>query len=663
MVCEGMRNHKSGRLLKFDAESIVAVWTLYFPLFKEGLREIFGRHFANATQNPPHPCRARIPLHRNSVQQARPTGRETPASPSFKKDEVLRHGHFLNCHIEFQQIPSTGAVFRPNMPGTPRQMAFYVLLCWAVIVAGCTQPAQRNTLDIRNTPPPAPREFRAVWVASVANIDWPSRKDLTVAEQRAEISSIIERASELKLNAIILQVRTSADALYDSTLEPWSEYLTGEQGKAPQPFYDPLNEWIEKAHARGIELHAWFNPYRARHTAAKSPPSRDHIANTHPGAVKSYGGYLWMDPGEPIAAKRTLDVILDVVRRYDIDGVHIDDYFYPYPVTTPAVPPATPIEIDFPDAAAWSNYLLTGGKLARADWRRQNVNTLIEKIYTGIKAEKRWVKFGVSPFGLGKPELRPPGIAGFSQYDKLYADVELWLQRGWMDYFVPQLYWPINQPPQAFGVLLDYWLKQNIAHRHVWPGLYTSRIMTSANPNPGAPGAPGEHARSWEPSEILNQIALTRARAIVEPLANGHVHFSMAALSQNRKSISDQLKRVAYPTTALVPSMPWLGAPPTVPIITPNVNAISRKMSLQISAGAGALPLRYAIWTRDDKSNGWKFQAKLVGTQDRAKGSLDWALDSTAASSEMVISAIDRIGNESARVTLNVSPEGVRILP
>ena len=536
-------------------------------------------------------------------------------------------------------------------------MAFYVALCWVLIIAGCTQPMQRNSLEVTNAPPPAPREFRAVWVASVANIDWPSRKDLSVGEQRAEISSIIERASELNLNAIILQVRTSADALYDSKLEPWSEYLTGEQGKAPQPYYDPLNEWIEKAHARGIELHAWFNPYRARHTAAKSPPSRDHIANTHPAAVKSYGGYLWMDPGEPIAAKRTLEVILDVVRRYDIDGVHIDDYFYPYPVATPASLPSAPAEIDFPDDPAWSNYLLTGGKLARADWRRQNVNALIEKIYTGIKAEKRWVKFGVSPFGLGKPELRPPGIVGFSQYDKLYADVELWLQRGWMDYLAPQLYWPIDQPSQAYGVLLDYWLRQNTAKRHVWPGLFTSRITPGANPNPE------DNSRSWEPTEILNQIALTRTRAVAEPLASGQVHFSMAALSQNRKSISDHLKRAAYHSAALVPAMPWLGAPPAAPIITPNVGTPPQKMSLQISSGAGALPARYAIWTSEEKTNGWKFQSKLVGTQDRAKGSLNWPLDYTGASSVMVISAIDRVGNESARVTIKVSPEGVRISP
>ena len=558
--------------------------------------------------------------------------------------------------------PSIGGPFRAKRLQTPRRLAFYALLCGVMLVAGCTLPARKDAATANDAPPPAPREFRAVWVASVANIDWPSRSNLTVAEQKAEIVSIINRAAELNLNAIILQVRTSADALYDSKLEPWSEYLTGEQGKAPQPFYDPLSEWIDLAHARGIELHAWFNPYRARHTSAKSPPSRTHIANTNPAAVKSYGGYLWMDPGEAVAAQRTLDVILDVVRRYDIDGVHIDDYFYPYPVTSPAptapsAPAAPPVEIDFPDEAAWSAYLLAGGKLSRADWRRQNVNQLIEKVYAGIKTEKRWVKFGVSPFGLGKPELRPPGIAGFSQYDKLFADVELWLQKGWLDYFVPQLYWRIDSPQQAYGVLLDYWLKQNTANRHVWPGLYTSRISATANANPG------DNSAVWEPTEILNQIALTRKRATNEPLAQGHVHFSMAALSQNRKSVSDRLQREAYSGAVMVPAMPWLGTPPPPPLLTLVPGNASRKSIVSVSSGAGGLPSKYAVWKREGESGKWQFQIIPVANADLVRGSLNFPIDLNAGDRRYVISAIDRVGNESTRVTLVVGAEGIKVMP
>ena len=558
--------------------------------------------------------------------------------------------------------PGIGGHFGGKSLQTPRQMAFYAFLFTAMLIAGCTLPAHKDSAGTSNIAPPTPREFRAVWVASVANIDWPSRSNLSVAEQKAEIASIVNRAADLNLNAIIVQVRTSADALYDSKLEPWSEYLTGEQGKAPQPFYDPLSEWIDLAHARGIELHAWFNPYRARHTSAKSPPSRSHIANTHPTAVKSYGGYLWMDPGETVAAQRTLEVILDVTRRYDIDGVHLDDYFYPYPVTAPA--PSTSaaiaeplVEVDFPDEPAWSAYLLAGGKLARADWRRQNVNQLIEKIYAGIKNEKRWVKFGVSPFGLGKPELRPPGIAGFSQYDKLYADVELWLQKGWLDYFVPQLYWRIDSPQQAYGVLLDYWLKQNTANRHVWPGLYTSRISATANANPG------DNPATWEPAEILNQIALTRQRASVEPLAQGHVHFSMAALSQNRKSISDRLQREAYSGAAIVPAMPWLGTPPPPPLLTPIPGNATRKGGVSISAGAAGLPSKYAVWKREGENGKWQIQILPVVNADVVRGTLNLPIDDGAGERRYVISAIDRAGNESPRVTLAIDADGMKVLP
>jgi uncharacterized lipoprotein YddW (UPF0748 family) len=198
-------------------------------------------------------------------------------------------------------------------------------LALAGFLSACTtQPTAPGAADM---PPPAPREFRAAWVSTVANIDWPSKPGLPSGQQQAEAIAILDRAVSLKLNAIVLQVRPAADAIYPSPIEPWTEYLTGAQGKPPMPMYDPLAFWIKEAHARGLELHAWFNPYRARHATAKSAPSSEHISRTAPGAVKQYGRFLWMDPGDETAAKQTLEVVLDVVRRYDIDGVHIDDYF------------------------------------------------------------------------------------------------------------------------------------------------------------------------------------------------------------------------------------------------------------------------------------------------------------------------------------------------
>lgn len=477
------------------------------------------------------------------------------------------------------------------------------------------------------TPPPAPREFRAAWVSTVANIDWPSKQNLSAAKQQEEAIAILDRAKAMNLNAIVLQVRPAADAIYASEIEPWSEYLSGAQGKAPQPWYDPLKFWIAQAHARGLELHAWFNPYRARHATAKSPVSASHVSKTMPSAVKTYGRFLWMDPGEEAASKQTLAVILDVVRRYDIDGVHIDDYFYPYPIEAGGGPEGAldgfagiKPELDFPDQPAWQRYLLGGGKLAKPDWRRQNVNQLIETLYKGIHAEKSWVRFGISPFGLGKPERRPPGIVGFSQYDKLYADAETWLENGWLDYLSPQLYWPIGQAPQAYGVLLDYWLAQNRQGRHIWPGLFTSRI-----------GAP---TKSYAPDEIVQQIGLTRSRV----RAGGHVHFSIAALMDNRQGISDQLMAGHYAGPALVPATPWLGSGvPEAPSVTARTGA--NLIHLKITPGKDNV--HYAIWSRHGSD--WRFAVAPAGKAD-------WSVADDA--SAVVVSAIDRLGNESERLTV-----------
>jgi len=393
--------------------------------------------------------------------------------------------------------------------------------------SGCTGVERRKPDAPRA--PQLPREFRGAWIAAVANIDWPSRPGLTSEAQQDEVRQLVATARQVGLNALIVQVRAAADALYASPLEPWSEYLTGEQGRAPRPFYDPLAFWIAEAHRAGLELHAWFNPYRARHSSSHSPLAANHVAVTRPGIVKRYGDFLWMDPGEPAAADRSLEVILDVVRRYDVDGVHIDDYFYPYPVKG-----ENGEDLPFPDDASWYAYLTSGGRLARADWRRANVDAFVERLYREVHRENDGIRVGVSPFGIGRPDRRPPGVAGFSQYDALYANVERWLENGWMDYLVPQLYWKSDSPGQPFEVLLEYWRSQNPRGVDIWPGLFTSRIDASEN--------------SWTPEEIVAQVAAARARGV-----NGHVHFSMTAIAQNRRGIAERL-RAAYGERALVPA-------------------------------------------------------------------------------------------------------------
>ena len=481
--------------------------------------------------------------------------------------------------------------------------------------------------------PAAQREFRAAWVATVANIDWPSRKGLSSAEQQAQIRAIVDRAAELGLNALILQVRTSADAFYPSALEPWSEYLTGTQGQAPEPFYDPLALWIELAHARGMELHAWFNPFRARQSAGRSAPHASHVSQSQPSWVKTYGDQLWMDPGEPAAAAHTLAVFQDVLQRYDVDGIHIDDYFYPYPVTENA---QSKTEIDFPDQPAWQRYLDGGGTLERADWRRDNVNRLVERIYTMIRSTKPWVQFGISPFGLGRPDLRPPGIQGFSQYHKLYADIERWLQQGTLDYLVPQLYWRMDQAAQAFVPLLDYWNRQNTQGRNVYAGMFTSRIA--------APGA--DSASGWAPSEISKQIAATRERAP----GSGHVHFSMVALMQNRQGLADTLRTQTYAQPALVPASPWMGqAVPAQPVAQVRA-AGDQALALHIAPAPAAQ--RWALWLRYGQTWQWMLCTQRTATLPAA--SADGALNA------IVVSALNRANQESPRLGLLPPAGGTR---
>lgn len=388
------------------------------------------------------------------------------------------------------------------------------------------------------TPPPVPnREFRGVWVASVANIDWPSKPGLTSEQQQAELVVILDKCAALHLNAVVFQIRPACDALYPSPYEPWSEYLTGTQGKAPEPLYDPLAFAVAEAHKRGLALHAWFNPYRARHASAKSPPAAAHISQTHPEWVKTYGKSLWLDPGEPAVQKYSLAVISDVVRRYDIDGVHIDDYFYPYKERGPDGQ-----ILDFPDDVSWGKYRAAGGKKKRDDWRRDNVNRFVEKLYQTVKREKKWVQVGISPFGIYRPGF-PEQIKGFDAYREIYCDSRLWLQKGWLDYLSPQLYWKIEQTPQSFPVLLNWWAANNPKGRHIWPGLFTSK---------------------YDADEIAFQTRITRGLA----QSGGAIHFSMTPILSNKGGIADTLASV-YSSPALVPVFSWLDdAKPAAPTVT-----------------------------------------------------------------------------------------------
>ena len=380
--------------------------------------------------------------------------------------------------------------------------------------------------------PPLPaREFRGAWIATVHNIDWPSKSGLSAETQRAELSAIMQRAADLKLNAVIFQVRPQCDAFYKSS-EPWSRFLSGTMGESPG--YDPLEFAIREAHARGLELHAWFNPFRAA-SSRDTPTASSHVTRRHPEWVRSYGTQLWLDPGEPEARAYSMHIILDVLRRYDVDGIHIDDYFDPNPVAGAA----------FPDDATYRKH---GGGMDRDDWRRACINGFVEQLYRSIKTEKRGVKFGISPFGIWRPRVPDSIEAELDSYAHLYADARHWLREGWCDYMAPQLYWSIEPAKQSFPVLLDWWRGENRAHRHIWPGLAVDRI----GPNRDA-------------QEIVNQLALTR-RAGAGP---GQIYWSAKNVLGDRGGIAKLLHSAAYADSALIPASPWLDAsPPERPVLT-----------------------------------------------------------------------------------------------
>lgn len=467
-------------------------------------------------------------------------------------------------------------------------------------------------------PPAISREFRGVWVASVKNIDWPSKPGLSSAQQKAELVSLLDRARQLRLNAVLLQIRPSCDALYASKIEPWSEYLTGQMGRPPEPFYDPLEFAVAEAHQRGLELHAWFNPYRARHAAAFSSISSTHISKVRPRLVRTYGTSLWLDPGEREVQEYSLKVVMDVVQRYDIDGVHFDDYFYPYPEKKDARGAVLP----FPDWSSWKRYRDGGGRMERDDWRRENVNLFIIRVSQAIRAAKPWVRFGISPFGIWRSGYPAP-IRGLDAYDVLYADSRKWLREGWVDYLAPQLYWGDDTRETSFTTLLGWWFSENVQHRHLWPGLDISRV-----------------GRSRGPEEIVNQVRATRQQAT----SDGNIHWGIRALIENRRGLADSMVSELYGQTALTPSVPWTdNHPPPAVKLSASVPA-SGSVRLSVTPGTNSEPGRF--WLIQSRvGSGWSTE---VLPANPSGGNFE-----IGGRPELIsVSAVDRSGNLGPAATL-----------
>ena len=492
------------------------------------------------------------------------------------------------------------------------------------LVRGAAVALFSTTIAGAQEPPPVAREMRAAWIATVDNMDWPSRAGLSTAEQQRELIAMFDRLVELRMNAVVLQVRPAADALYESKLEPWSEYLTGTMGRAPSPYYDPLAFAIREAHKRGLELHAWINPYRARYSMTR-PVAPNHISKTNPSLVRRYGPYQWMDPGDPAVRAHTKRVVLDLVRRYDLDAIHMDDYFYPYKETRRVRRKLQ--EIPFPDDATYRRYRRGGGKLGRDDWRRQNVNLLVKELYEGIHQVKPSVRFGISPFGIWRPG-NPPSVRGLDQYTELYADAKKWLNEGWLDYITPQLYWSVDKPQQRYDHLIEWWAQQNTAGRHLWAGNYTSKVSFT-------------NSSAFTTSEILEQIRLTRAQRG----ATGNVHFSMKVFMDDPDNLNARLRNDAYAVPALVPATSWLPGPrlttsaPTLRTDTSGNLVIDLRAT--DTSGAAAVPWLWVIQSRGN--SGW--------TTEIVPGAIDAQVlgpRGAGAPLEVRVMAVNRLGTTSA---------------
>ncbi len=487
------------------------------------------------------------------------------------------------------------------------------LLTITALFNSCSSTKKVPTV-VPATTPKAMREFRAAWIATVANINWPSKPGLTTDEQQKEAIALLDYLQQHNFNAAILQVRPHADALYKSGIEPWSYYLTGRQGKAPDPYYDPLEFWTEAAHDRGIELHVWLNPYRAHHPRGDTIGDQSIIKTNPELVVYLKQGYWWMNPSIKEVQDRTTNVVMDLVKRYDIDGVHFDDYFYPYRDYN--------LGEDFPDSLSWTAYQNVGGTLSRGDWRRKSVNDLIQRIYKEIKATKPSVKFGLSPFGLWRPGY-PENACCFDQYDILYADAKLWLNKGWIDYFTPQLYWPTKRVPLSFPVLLGWWEKENTKRRHLWPGINVGRDTS---------------ARIVD--ETINQIMIARGML---PESKGVVHWSISSDVLNT-NLRTALLAGPYKDGALVPPTPWLDkTAPEPPMIT--TTNLQDSVQINWTHNNEADVFRWVVYYEYGNTWNYKilnrkermFQVKLAGGTEKAPLKLN----------RVAVTAVDRMGNES----------------
>ncbi|MEU8198095.1 family 10 glycosylhydrolase [Microbispora amethystogenes] len=456
------------------------------------------------------------------------------------------------------------------------------------------------------------RQLRGVWIATVHNVDWPSKPGLSPDRQRAEYLRILDNAVKRRLNAVFFQVRPASDAIYRSSLEPWSQWLTGTAGR--DPGWDPLPFLVEEAHKRGLQFHAWFNPYRAADSASAKLPA-GHPARLHPDWVVKHEGKLYYNPGLPEVRDWVTKVVTDVVQRYDVDGVHFDDYFYPYPGRGTR----------FADQAAYKKY---GKGLSLADWRRRNVNDLVAQISGAVHAARPYAVFGISPFGIWRNKAEDPAgsaTKGMSAYDSIYADAKAWIKKGSVDYVMPQLYWPRGFAAADYTVLAKWWadaVKGTDVDLYIGQALY--RVGATDTP-------------AWtKAGELPAHLTLNRKH----PEISGDVYFSAAQLARNPLGVLDRIVKEHYTRPALPPAL--RPGPTSAPAAPRGVRAASGTLTWQAQPGAQA----YAVYrvTGKDASCATADARNLLAVVP-ASAAPQYA---AAGSGAYYVTTLDRLGNESA---------------
>lgn len=488
------------------------------------------------------------------------------------------------------------------------------------------------------------RELRAAWIASVENIDWPQKGVVTPEAQKQSFTDMLDDLAKMGMNAVVVQVKPTADAFYPSEYGPWSEYLTGVQGQ--DPGYNPLAFMIEEVHKRNMEFHAWFNPYRISMKDNIGNLVANHPARQHPDWVVSYGGKLYYDPGVPGVKDFVIGSIMEVVKGYDIDAVHMDDYFYPYVVDGK----------DFPDDATYQTY--GAGFTNKGDWRRDNVNRLVHELSDSIKQEKSFVKFGISPFGVWRNIADDPTgsdtTAGQRNYDDLYADTRTWIKQGWIDYITPQIYWNFGFTAAAYEKLIDWWTKETQGTNvHLYIGHAVYKIDANNE--------------AWAlPDELPNQLKYNLNFEGVK----GSMHFSTKDLLRNPLGIKDRLTTESYKLPALIPAMPWMDASaPEKPNLT-SVSQAADGINLSWSDAAGSDAAYYVIY-RFDGTEGGSIDnpAHIAAIVRKQAGDVQHFTDSKAAAGQLYtysVTAVDRVHNESAAssfVTVGESQKRIELEP